>query len=115
MPPWNARRTSARNERSSARGSCPTTSMTCGRSLRKSEEPMTIELSESGRASLGAICDTFVPGENGLPSATDIHVPDVILGAMGANPSADVRDGFAGLIEGWDSGFASLPKEERER
>ncbi len=42
-------------------------------------------------------------------------MPDVILGAMGANPSADVRDGFAGLIEGWDSGFASLPREERER
>ena len=76
---------------------------------------MTIELSEGARASLDAICDTFVPGENGLPSATDLHVPDVILGAMGANPSADVRDGFAGLIEGWDSGFASLPREERER
>ena len=28
---------------------------------------------------------------------------------MGANPSADARDGFAGLIEGWDSGFAPLP------
>ena len=76
---------------------------------------MTIELSKDARASLDAICDTFVPGENGLPSATDLHVPDVILGAMGANPSADARDGFAGLIEGWDSGFASLPKEEREQ
>ena len=42
-------------------------------------------------------------------------MPDVILGAMGANPSADVRDGFAGLIEGWDSGFAELPQDERER
>ena len=76
---------------------------------------MTITLSPPGRASLDAICDTFVPGENGLPSATDIHVPDVILGAMGANPSADVRDGFAGLIEGWDPEFASLPHDERER
>ena len=76
---------------------------------------MTITLSEGGRASLDAICDTFVPGENGLPSATDLHVPDVILGAMGANPSADVRDGFAGLIEGWDRGFASLSEEEREQ
>ncbi len=76
---------------------------------------MTITLSEGGRRSLDAICDTFVPGENGLPSATDLHVPDVILGAMGANPSADVRDGFAGLIEGWDQGFASLPQDERER
>jgi choline dehydrogenase-like flavoprotein len=76
---------------------------------------VTIELSEAGRASLDAICDTFVPGENGLPSATDIHVPDVILGAMGGNPSADVRDGFAGLIEGWDPGFAGSSREERER
>jgi long-chain-alcohol oxidase len=76
---------------------------------------VTITLSEAGRASLDAICDTFVPGENGLPSATDIHVPDVILGAMGGNPSADVRDGFAGLIEGWDPGFASSSKEDRER
>ena len=76
---------------------------------------MTIELSKDARGSLDAICDTFAPGENGLPSATEIHVPDVILGAMGANPSADARDGFAGLIEGWDSGFASLPREEREQ
>ncbi len=76
---------------------------------------MTITLSEAGRAGLDAICDTFVPGDNGLPSATDIHVPDAILGAMGANPSADVRDGFAGLIEGWDSEFASLPARKREQ
>ncbi len=76
---------------------------------------MTITLSEGARGSLDAICDTFVPGENGLPSATEIHVPDVILGAMGGNPSAEVRDGFAGLIEGWDSGFASSSKEDRER
>jgi choline dehydrogenase-like flavoprotein len=76
---------------------------------------VTITLSEGARGSLDAICDTFVPGENGLPSATEIHVPDVILGAMGGNPSAEVRDGFAGLIEGWDSGFASSSKEDREK
>ena len=74
-----------------------------------------IELSEGARASLDAICDTFVPGQDGLPSATDLHVPDVILGAMGGNPSADVRDGFAGLIEGWDPGFAASSKEDREK
>jgi long-chain-alcohol oxidase len=76
---------------------------------------VTINLSAGGRASLDAICDTFVPGANGLPAATEIGVPDVILGAMGANPSADVRDGFAGLIEGWDSGFAGLSQADRER
>jgi choline dehydrogenase-like flavoprotein len=76
---------------------------------------VTISLSAGGRASLDAICDTFVPGANGLPAATEIGVPDVILGAMGANPSADVRDGFAGLIEGWHSGFAGLSQADRER
>ena len=76
---------------------------------------MTIQLSDGARASLDAICDTFVPGVDGLPSATDVHVPDVILGAMGGNPSAEVRDGFAGLLEGWDPTFASGSKEDRER
>ena len=42
-------------------------------------------------------------------------MPDVILGAMGGNPSAEVRDGFAGLLEGWDPTFASSSKEDRER
>jgi choline dehydrogenase-like flavoprotein len=76
---------------------------------------MMIELSKGARANLDAICDTFVPGEDGLPSARDLHVPDVILGAMGANPSADVRAAFAGLIENWDPDFASSSKEDRER
>jgi long-chain-alcohol oxidase len=74
-----------------------------------------IELSEGARASLDAVCDTFVPGLDGLPSATDLHVPDVILDIMGGNPSAGVRDGFAGLLEGWESGFASASQEDRER
>ncbi|MGE5746324.1 MAG: GMC family oxidoreductase N-terminal domain-containing protein [Solirubrobacterales bacterium] len=76
---------------------------------------MTITLSTGARASLDAICDTFVPGESGLPSATEIGVPDVILEAIGANPSADVRDGFAGLIEGWDPEFAARSQADRER
>ena len=75
---------------------------------------MTITLSADARRSLDAICDTFVPGENGLPSATDIGVPEVILQAIGGNPSEAVRDGFAGMLEGWDTGFADLSKDERE-
>ena len=74
-----------------------------------------MELSGGARASLDAICDTFVPGQDGLPSATDLHVPDVIVDIMGSNPSAEARDGFAGLIEGWDPGFAAAPHEDRER
>jgi choline dehydrogenase-like flavoprotein len=75
---------------------------------------VTITLSADARRSLDAICDTFVPGENGLPSATDIGVPEVILQAMGGNPSEAVRDGFAGMLESWDTGFADLSKDERE-
>ena len=76
---------------------------------------MGIQLSDDARASLGAICDTFVPGTDGLPSATDLHVHDVILDVMGGNPSADARGWFAGLIEGWDPAFAAGSQEERER
>jgi hypothetical protein len=76
---------------------------------------VTITLSAGARRSLDAICDTLVPGENGLPAATDIGVPDVILQAMGGNPSAAVRDGFAGLLEDWDTGFAALSHDEREK
>jgi choline dehydrogenase-like flavoprotein len=73
-----------------------------------------MELSDGARGSLDAICDTFVPGQDGLPSATDLHVPEVIVDIMGANPSAAARDGFAGLIEGWDPGFAAGSQETRE-
>src|SRR5918996_1542240 len=78
------------------------------------ETGVTITLSADARRSLDAICDTFVPGENGLPSATDIGVPEVILQAIGGNPSEAVRDGFAGVLEGWDTGVSDLSKDERE-
>ena len=79
------------------------------------EAPPSLAVSPGARESLDAIVDTFAPGGDGLPSATEIGVPDVILGAIGANPSEAAREGFAGLLEGWDSGFASLSQEERER
>ena len=76
---------------------------------------MTVTLSEGARGTLDAICDTFVPGENGLPAATEIGVPDVILQAIGGNPSAAAREGFTGMLEDWDPEFASLPHEQREQ
>ena len=48
-------------------------------------------LSAKARAALDAICDTFVPGGDGLPSATELGVPDALLGrsaATRARPSA---------------------------
>jgi long-chain-alcohol oxidase len=79
------------------------------------EAPPSLTVSPGARAALEAICDSFAPGGEGLPAATEIGVPDVILGAMGANPSAAARDGFAGLLEGWNPEFASLSQAERER
>lgn len=75
----------------------------------------TVTLSSAARGALDAICDTFVPGGEGLPSATEIGAPEAILGAVGANPSDTEREGFAGLLEGWDPGFASASQADREK
>jgi long-chain-alcohol oxidase len=84
---------------------------------------VTLELSSKARAALDSICDTFVPGENGLPSATELGVPEAIVMAVGDNPSAAEREQFAGLVEAWDdelagskeSPFTGLAHAERER
>ena len=34
---------------------------------------------------------------------------------MGGKPSAALRDRFAGLIEGWEPGFARAAQEDQER
>jgi choline dehydrogenase-like flavoprotein len=80
-------------------------------------------LGGEARRALDSICDTFVPGGGGLPSATELGVPEAILMAVGSNPSQTERDGFAGLLEAWDNQlagseqapFSSLSQAERER
>ncbi|MEA2332882.1 MAG: hypothetical protein QOH58_3020 [Thermoleophilaceae bacterium] len=73
-------------------------------------------LTVSGRArkALDSICDTFVPGGEGLPSATDLGVPEAILMAVGSSPSATEREQFAGLLDSWDASFPSLSPDDRE-
>jgi hypothetical protein len=66
--------------------------------------PLTI--SSQARAALDAICDTFAPGEDGLPSATKLGVPEAMLFAVGEEPSAAAREQFAGLLEAWDTQLA---------
>lgn len=73
-----------------------------------------LEISGKARKALDAICDTFVPGEEGLPSATELGVPEAMLMAVGASPSAAEREGFAGLLDSWDDSFASLSAVDRE-
>jgi long-chain-alcohol oxidase len=83
--------------------------------------PLTI--SSQARAALDAICDTFAPGEDGLPSATKLGVPEAMLFAVGEEPSAAAREQFAGLLEAWDtqlagseqSRFSKGSQAERER
>ncbi len=84
---------------------------------------MTVTLSAQARTALDSICDTFVPGGDGLPSATELGVSEAILMAVGDAPSAAEREQFAGLLEVWDTEaagspeepFSSLPHERRER
>jgi choline dehydrogenase-like flavoprotein len=65
-----------------------------------------LTLSPNARAALDSICDTFVPGGEGLPSATELGVPEAVLFAVGESPSAADKEQFAGLLEDWDTKLA---------
>ena len=85
------------------------------------------DLSTKARAALDAICDTFVPGGEGLPSATELGVPDTLLGLVARNPRAAERRQVAQLLGLWDTRllcaiagggvrrFTSLSQTDRER
>ena len=78
------------------------------------------------RAALTAICDTFAPGGDGLPSASEHGVVDAVEQAVGANPRKAERRQVSQLMGLWDTrvltavgggGFArfsSLSQEQRE-
>jgi long-chain-alcohol oxidase len=80
-------------------------------------------LGSKARRALDSICDTFVPGGGGLPSATELGVAEAMLMAVGSNPSQTEREQFAGLLDLWDTQlagsvevpFSSLSQAERER
>jgi long-chain-alcohol oxidase len=64
---------------------------------------LTAVLSPRGRAALDAICNTFVPGGDGLPSATEAGVPDALLALVSRNPRAAERRQVAQLPGLWDT------------
>src|SRR4051794_15721292 len=84
-------------------------------------------LSPRARRALDAICDTFAPGGEGLPSASELGVPEALLGLVARNPRASERRQVSQLLGLWDtrllcaiagSGygrFSSLSQEQRER
>ena len=86
-----------------------------------------MRLSGRQRRALEAICDTFVPVQDGLPSATELGVPHALLDAVEANPRKAERGKVAALLTAWDSAalgalggagfhrFAALSQDERER
>src|SRR3954469_8892300 len=55
------------------------------------------------RAALTAICNTFAPGGDGLPSAGEHGVVDAIEQAVGSNPRAAERRQGAQLMGLWDT------------
>ncbi len=86
-----------------------------------------MNLGQRGRRALDAICDTFVPGEDGLPSASDMQVPDAVLAAVAFNPREAERKQVAQLLSLWDTPpitaigggglnrFSALSAERREK
>src|SRR5437868_12217817 len=85
-----------------------------------------MELTVRQRRALEAICDTFLPRHDGLPSAGELGVPQAIADALDANPREAERKQTAQLLGLWDTAlltavggggvrrFSSLPQERRE-
>jgi long-chain-alcohol oxidase len=86
-----------------------------------------MQLTSRQRRALGAIVDTFFPGENGIPSASELGAVDALAAAVGRNQREAERKQFGQLLSVWDSQllttlggggwerFSALPQEQRER
>jgi choline dehydrogenase-like flavoprotein len=86
-----------------------------------------MELTSRQRRSLEAICDTFCPPADGLPSAGELGVPDAILQLVGRDPRSAARRELRQLLGLWDTApvtalggggfkrFSALPREQREQ
>jgi long-chain-alcohol oxidase len=86
-----------------------------------------IRMSARARGALDAICDTFAPGGDGLPSATELGVPEALMALVARNPRAAERRQVAQLLGLWDSRllcaiagggfgrFSALSRADRER
>jgi len=79
------------------------------------------------RRALEAICDTFAPGGDGVPSATEMGVPAAVMAVVALNPRQAERRQVAQLLALWDSAlltalgggglqrFSELALPDRER
>ncbi len=86
-----------------------------------------MELSPKQWRALNAICDTFAPGSNGAPRASQAGVPRALIEAVAMNPREAERKQVAQLLSLWDTRaltalggggfdhFSELPPDRRER
>ena len=80
-----------------------------------------MRVTDRRRRALDAICDTFAPGLDGLPSATAVGVPEAVLEAVARHPRAEGRTEVLRLLAVWELAarpgrrFSALPQHERER
>src|SRR3954462_12298554 len=65
--------------------------------------PASFRFTPRQRASLTSIVDTFAPGGDGLPSASEHGVVDVIEEAVASNPREAERKQVAQLLGLWDT------------
>jgi len=97
--------------------------------------PTATSANGNGRATLNArqqralqaICDTFAPGGDGLPSASEMGVPEALMAAVALNPREAERKQVGQLLRLWDTAlltavggggfkrFSSLSQEAREK
>ncbi len=86
-----------------------------------------MDLNPRQRRALEQICDAFCPSGDGLPSATELGVPDGVIAAVARNPRPSERKQLATLLSLWDSvalgalggaglkRWSSLTADQRER
>jgi hypothetical protein len=86
-----------------------------------------MELKRRQRRALEAICDTLAPGGDGLPSASELGVPDALLEAAEVSLREADQKQLGQLLSFWDvpimsalaggglERFSTLPQETRER
>lgn len=85
-----------------------------------------LTLTPRQRRSLAAICDTFCPSGDGLPSATELGVPEAVTKLVARDPRPAARRELRQLLSAWDSPalsyaighgwkrFGALAPEQRE-
>jgi long-chain-alcohol oxidase len=86
-----------------------------------------MRLTARQRRSLEAICNTFCPSTPGLPTATELGVPDAVLALVDRDPRSGPQRELKRLLGLWDTAplsavggggwrrFSALPRERREQ